>query len=409
MESPIQVDVNPSNNELEVQAISEITETENEKTESLKPENSNTKINPTPMKRKYEDITKDPHFIESGLCPPFIKSLNISNPTRDEHLIDILSTPTFNFKANLTSLYMIPTDYKFQIRDDRSQEYFTSVASKLIAPYNYWLQNKTKIFSLQFNFLRPSINDMHYEETDPNFLPLNTKKQHHNTYKKFLEHKHPQNYLFVNHKYTSPLTFNTTYQIDQEKTKGKIRNYDPIKQYFILQPKSNPTRPLIVPQEYLINNDDMSPYASMPEKVENTLPQLKSLLSKLQETEKVLYQTLAMKQNTYTELLFTVAQLTAYIIKREKVIAELTTQTQNSKSQEKQENNKEISELLTPFKDKDTTDINAIKYLIDSYEITNRMIQSLQLESTRIEQSSSTIRNTLDNFMSSQDKPNINW
>ena len=40
----------------------------------------------------------------------------------------------------------------------------------------------------------------------------------------------------------------------------------------------------------------MSPYASIPEKVENTLPQLKSLLSKpLQETEKVLSQTLTMK------------------------------------------------------------------------------------------------------------------
>ena len=74
-------------------------ENENENTESLKPENSNTKINPTPMKRKYEDITKDPHFIESGLCPPFVKSLNISDQRRDEHLIDILSTPTFNFKS----------------------------------------------------------------------------------------------------------------------------------------------------------------------------------------------------------------------------------------------------------------------------------------------------------------------
>ena len=78
-------------------------ENENENTdEILKPENSNTKTNHTPMKRKFEDITKDPHFIESGLCPPFIKSLNISDPRRDEHLIDILSTSTFHFTANST-------------------------------------------------------------------------------------------------------------------------------------------------------------------------------------------------------------------------------------------------------------------------------------------------------------------
>ena len=410
MESPNQVDINPSKTDLEVQAIAEIT-IENENSENSNSSNSITKDAPTPMKRKYEDITKDPHFIESGLCPPFIKSLNISDPQRDDHLIDILSTGTFNFKSNLTSLYMIPTDYKFHVKDDRSKEYYTSVASKLIRPYEYWLQNRIKIFSLQFNFLRPSINDMHYEETDPNFLPLNTKKQHHNTYKKFLEHKHPQNYIFVNHKYTSPLTFNTTYHIDPEKTKGKIRNYDPIKQYFILQPKSDPTRPLIVPQEYLINNDDMSPYESIPEKVDNTLPQLKPLLTKpMQENEKLFYQTLAMKRNTYTELLFTVAHLTTYIIKREKIIVELTEKSKNLNTQGKQQENiKEISELLKPFKNKDTSNINAIKYLIDSYEVTNNMIQSLHLESTRIEQSSTTIRNTLDNFITSQENPTINW
>ena len=121
MESPNEVDINPSNNDLEVQAIAEIT-IENEKCENPIPNNSLTKVNPAPIKRKYEDITKDPHFMESGLCPPYIKSLNISDSNRDNHLIDILSTGTFNFKPNLTSLYMIPTDYKFHVEDDRSQE-----------------------------------------------------------------------------------------------------------------------------------------------------------------------------------------------------------------------------------------------------------------------------------------------
>ena len=56
---------------------------------------------------------------------------------------------------------------------------------------NIGFKIEQKIFSLQFNFLRTSINDMHYEETDPNFLPLNTKKQHHNTYKKFIRTQTP--------------------------------------------------------------------------------------------------------------------------------------------------------------------------------------------------------------------------
>ena len=104
MESSTQADINPSKDELEVQPISEIQEDNTEdSTKTFKSENSNTKTHDPPsMKRRYEDITKDPHFIESGLSPPIIKSLNIGNPKRDEHLIDLLSTSTFNFKANLT-------------------------------------------------------------------------------------------------------------------------------------------------------------------------------------------------------------------------------------------------------------------------------------------------------------------
>ena len=92
----------------------------------------------------------------------------------------------------------------------------------------------------------------------------------------------------------------------------------------------------------------MSPYATIPEKVENTLPQLKPSLSKqLQEyMRKVFYQTLAMKRNTYTELLFIVAQLTTYIIERDKVIVDLTEKAKIPNIHVKQDNDKEISELL---------------------------------------------------------------
>ena len=63
----------------------------------------------------------------------------------------------------------------------------------------------------------------------------------------------------------------------------------------------------------------------------------------------------------YAELLFTVEQLTTYNIKRVKVIVDLTEKVKNPKIQIKPENDKEISELLTPFKNNDTMDINAIK------------------------------------------------
>ena len=76
---------------------------------------------------------------------------------------------------------MIPTKYKFIIREFKN-DYHTSIASKLITPYDWWLNNKVKIFSLQYNFLRPSPYDLRTEENDVNFLPYQIKKSHHVTY-----------------------------------------------------------------------------------------------------------------------------------------------------------------------------------------------------------------------------------
>ena len=69
---------------------------------------------------------------------------------------------------------MIPTKYKFIIREFK-KDYRTSIASKLITPYDWWLNNKVKLFSLQYNFLRTSPYDLRTEENDANFLPYQIK------------------------------------------------------------------------------------------------------------------------------------------------------------------------------------------------------------------------------------------
>ena len=113
--------------------------------------------------------------MESGACPPFIKPSK-QDKDRDCDLIPILSIRQFTFQFHLTSLYMIPTKYKFIIREFKN-EYHTSIASKLITPYDWWLSSKVKIFSLQYNFLRPSPYDLRTgtEENDANFLPYQIK------------------------------------------------------------------------------------------------------------------------------------------------------------------------------------------------------------------------------------------
>ena len=75
----------------------------------------------------------------------------------------ILSKDHFTFKSQLTSFYMHPTEYTFKLYDE-NQDFFTSIAYKTMSLYQYWLENGVKIFSRQFNFLRPSIYDLKTDE-----------------------------------------------------------------------------------------------------------------------------------------------------------------------------------------------------------------------------------------------------
>ena len=95
-------------------------------------------INAKSQKRKHPDITADKPFME-----PFIKPLK-QDEDPDCDLIPILSTRQFTFQSHPTSLYMIPTKYKFIIRELKN-DYHTSIASKLITPYDWCLNNEVKI------------------------------------------------------------------------------------------------------------------------------------------------------------------------------------------------------------------------------------------------------------------------
>ena len=205
-----------------------------------------THATPLPPKKRYE-IMKDHVFHSSPIYPPFISSKPFLSTTRDDHLIPLLYHDDFIFKAQLTSLYMHSKDYSFRLYD-KNQDLFTSIASKIMGPYQYWLDNGGKIFSVQFNFLRPSIYDLKTDESDPSFLSVSQKlliikllKHTHHT--KCLQHTKPKNYLFVNYKYTSLFTMTNLYTLDHSCITGYLRNYDPIKQYFCLLPYDDTSRP----------------------------------------------------------------------------------------------------------------------------------------------------------------------
>ena len=71
---------------------------------------------PPPSKKKY-DILKDPIFLTSPVYPPVISPKDSISTQRGENFIPILSTENFTFKAQLTSLYIHPTDYTFKLYD----------------------------------------------------------------------------------------------------------------------------------------------------------------------------------------------------------------------------------------------------------------------------------------------------
>ena len=81
-----------------------------------------------------------------------------------------------------------------------------------------------------------------------------TKLIHNLIYYTFLRgksHNTSKSYIHINDQLTSPYFLNYGYRLKWEYTLGTLRNFDPIKNYYIFQPKDSPERPLMVLLEAL--------------------------------------------------------------------------------------------------------------------------------------------------------------
>ena len=357
-------------------------------------------INTRTQKRKYPDITADKHFMESGACPLFIKPEK-QDEDRDSELTPILSSKQFPFQSHLTSLYMIPTKYKFIIREFKN-DYHTSIASKLITPYDWWLSNKVKIFSFQYNFLRPSLYDLRTEENDANFIPYQIKKSDHVSYQKFLQYKEPENYLFFNPKYTSSFTFNSEYLIDHTKTKRKLRKNDPLKQSFLFLPNVNPKRPIFVPQEYLILNDDSLLQEDIAQNKSDPLPPLQHIASQpLGDSEKSYYYAMTKMGYSYNDLIFIISHLLSLLIKRNNKDHKQTKHDSPKKTKtdipqphnflptEELQKYKETLDVIKPYYHSKRDIIVTIAEIVNTLEQARNLLQSIVFDTTRVSQSAS--------------------
>ena len=108
------------------------------------------------------------------------------------------------------------------------------------------------------------------------------------------------------------------YTLDHSCITGYLRNYDPIKQYFCLLPYNITSRPLIVPQEYLIHFDDFLLLCNIPTQIVKPLIVIKHLVSSpLDDKDKSYYTTLFKQSQSYNELLFVSAKTISFMVQTE--------------------------------------------------------------------------------------------
>ena len=112
------------------------------------------------------------------------------------------------------------------------------------------MYSSTKFSKLNFNFLHPTPKDVQ----NNNYRLHETKLIHNLIYDTFLRDKNintTKSYIHINDQLTSPYFLNYGYKLKWNYAIGTLLNFDPIKNYYIFQPKEAPERPLIVPIEAL--------------------------------------------------------------------------------------------------------------------------------------------------------------
>ena len=108
------------------------------------------------------------------------------------------------------------------------------------------------------------------------------------------------------------------YTLDHSFITGYLRNYDPIKQYFCLLPYNNTSRPIIVPQEYLIHYDDFLLPCNLPTQIVKPLTVIKHLVSSpLDDKDRTYYTALYKQTYSCNELLFNSAKTISFMVQAE--------------------------------------------------------------------------------------------
>ena len=189
--------------------------------------------------------------------PPHITAPSTIDQNRDLQIQPPPNYPNL-FPQNhfLTQSNLLPSNYRFSIpHDNLTHDTLIGKITRMTSYYNHWFSTHHQFSHFQFNFLKPTkldyinlpLNSLQYSQI------MNAKRAHQFSYETFYNHHYlnstNQNYLFTSTKYSSPYSLHAEYHLDSIYCYGRIRQYDPIKDYFLYYSNANPDRPLIVPEK----------------------------------------------------------------------------------------------------------------------------------------------------------------
>ena len=182
-----------------------------------------------------------------------------------------------------------------------------------------------------------------------------------------------------------------------------------MKQSFLFFPNDNPKRPIIVPQEYLISNDDSLILEDIPLCISDLLPPIQPIASQpLGDCEKSYYHAVAKKGYSYNELLFIISHLISILtngnIKKQKKTNQESPKKpaidipkpESFPPTEEIQKFRQLLEILKPYHNPKKEIIITIADIVKTLEQARDLLQNIAFDTTRVSQSASYIRTSLD-------------
>ena len=157
---------------------------------------------------------------------------------------------------SLMERFLYDYNYEFKVPVTGTFDHLVAKASQDLSTYSVFEQ---EIFQLSFNFLHLTPKDVQ----NNNYRVHETKLIHNLIYYTFFsdeEHYTDKSYIHINGQLASPFFLNYGYKLKWEYTLGTLRYFDPIKNYYIFQPKDSPERPLMLPLEALQRCEEYHTY-----------------------------------------------------------------------------------------------------------------------------------------------------